>query len=333
MKSFELLSPSTLERALALLPSSKNAAERDATRVMAGGQDLLGELKEHLVEPERVVNLKRIPGLERILFDAQKGLELGALATIASVAEHADIRARYPVLAQAAESIASVQIRNVGTVGGNLCQRPRCWYYRHELAPCLKKGGTECFSYAGLNKYNAILGGGPSYIVHPSDLAPALACLGADVVLTRQGGERVLPIEQFFTLPAEGDVTRETVLASDELVTRVRVPPARSGWRSTYVKFKERGSYDFALAAVALAAEFDGATIREMRLVLGGVAPVPWRCASAEKLAAGRKNDAASWAAIGEEALRGAEPLRYNAYKIPLAKGLIAQAFQRLAKA
>jgi len=225
-----------------------------------------------------------------------------------------------------------VQIRNAGTVGGNLCQRPRCWYYRHEQAVCIKKGGSECFSYSGMNKYNAILGGGPSYIVHPSDLAPALVALGAEVTLKSKRGERVMPLEQFFTLPSEGSVLRENVLQPDEILTRVRVPaPQGAGWRSTYIKFKERGSYDFALVSVALAARLEGGVIKEARLVLGGVAPIPWRCSKAEKALVGRKLDAETSALAGKVALEGAQPLTYNAYKVPLAQGLITKALRAMA--
>ncbi|HVS11691.1 MAG TPA: xanthine dehydrogenase family protein subunit M [Planctomycetota bacterium] len=336
MKAFELVLPASLEQALAELPEPARGREtaRESVKLLAGGQDLLGELKEHLVEPERVVDLKRIPGLERIEPAPDGSIGIGALATVAALGEDAAVARGFAVLREAALSVASPQIRNVGTVGGNLCQRPRCWYYRHEKALCLKKGGSECFAHGGLNKYNAILGGGPSYIVHPSDLAPALVALGAEVTLRGKGGERTLALERFFTLPSEGSVLRENVLASDEILTRVKLPaPPAGGWRSTYVKFKERGSYDFALASVALALSMQGDTIREARLCLGGVAPIPWRVSAAEAALAGRKIDAEAARAAGEAALKGAEPLQHNAYKIPLAKALVAKALLALAKA
>jgi xanthine dehydrogenase YagS FAD-binding subunit len=331
MKAFELLNPATLESALELLP--KDAKTRDSVKLLAGGQDLITEMKEHLVEPAQLVNLKRVPGLDRLEIGADGSLAIGALVTIAALEESADVRKLFPVLAQAAHSIGSAQIRSQGTVGGNLNQRPRCWYYRNEHAVCLKKGGSECFSYSGLNKYNAILGGGPSYIVHPSDLAPALVALEAEATLKSKKGERKIALEKFYTLPAQGDATRETVLEPGEVLTEVRVP-ARKGWSSTYVKFKERGSYDFALASVALAIQLDAAKakIADARLVLGGVAPIPWRSSAAEKKLAGASNDAKSWSAAADEALRGAEPLQYNAYKVPLAKGLIVQAFEELSR-
>ena len=334
MKAFELVNPTTLEQALEALPTARDA-KRDSVKLLAGGQDLLTELKDHLIEPETLVNLKRIPGLDRIEIDGAGNLDLGALVTIAELEAFHTTKEqgleRLWCLHQAAGSIASVQIRNVGTVGGNLCQRPRCWYYRHEHAICIKKGGSECFSYAGMSKYNAILGGGPSYIVHPSDLAPALVALGAEAVIRSKKGERTVELERFFTLPSEGSVLRENVLQPDEVLTRVRVPAATGNWKSTYLKFKERGSYDFALAAVALALRTDGGKIAEARLVLGGVAPIPWRCSKAEKALVGRAIDAETCALAGKLALEGAEALTYNAYKIPLTQGLITKALRALA--
>jgi len=332
MKAFELIQPKSLELALEQLPGPRETGARDKVKVLAGGQDLLSELKEHLAEPERVVNLKSIPGLDRIEYSANGALGLGALVTLSRIEAERAIAERFTVLAEAAGSVGSVQIRNQGTLGGNLCQRPRCWYYRHEQAVCIKKGGAECFAYGGLNKYNAILGGGPSYIVHPSDVAPALVALGAQALIRGKRGERKVALEQFFTLPSEGSVLRENVLATDELLVLVEVPPLPgAGWRSTYLKFRERGSYDFALCSVALALALDGDTIREARLVLGGVAPIPWRCEKAEKALVGKKIDAQTCELAGKLALEGAEPLEHNGYKIPLAKGLITKALRKLA--
>lgn len=327
MKSFELIRPTSLDQVLGLLPDQKN---RERVRVVSGGQDLYTEMKERLAQPDQLVDLKRLPGLDRITVDAAGNVEIGALVTIAALAEHAHLREKLRVIAEAAESIASPQIRNVGTLGGNLNQRPRCWYYRHEGALCLKKGGTECFSYAGLNKYNAILGGGPSYIVHPSDLAPALVCAGAEVVLVKKGSSRTVLLEKYFTLPTEGDPLRETVLAPDEILTHVRVPAPAAGWNSTYLKFKERGSYDFALSSVAAGVSMNAAGVVAARLVLGGVAPIPWRVPAAEQSLMGKKLDAAASRQAAELALRGAEPLSHNGYKVALTKGLIERALARL---
>ncbi len=327
MRAFELIRPTTLDQALSLLP---NAADRERIRVVSGGQDLYTEMKDHLAEPDQLIDLKRLPGLDRIEVDAAGNVTIGALVTIAALAEHAALHAKLTVIAEAADSIASTQIRNVGTLGGNLNQRPRCWYYRHEGAKCLKKGGTVCFSKEGLNKYNAILGGGPSYIVHPSDLAPALVCAGAEVVLVKKGASRTVLLEKYYTLPSEGDPLRETVLAPDEILTHVKIPAPAAGWRSTYIKFKERGSFDFALSAVAAGVLLEGGNIKAARLVLGGVAPIPWRAASAEAKLVGRKPEEAAWKEAGKLALRRAEPLSDNEYKVALTRNLIERAFTRL---
>lgn len=333
MKPFTLLHPTSVDDALRVLPAEHDPDGDPKTKVLAGGQDLLTELKEHLVEADTVVDLKRIPGLDALERLPDGGLAIGALVTLAELEEALAGDERFTVLREAAGSIGSPQIRSQGTVGGNLCQRPRCWYYRIEDAKCLKKGGDECFSYGGMSKYNAILGGGPSYIVHPSDLAPALVALEAEVRLASPRGERALPLEQFFTLPSEGDVLRENVLEADEIVVQVRVPAPAAGTRSTYLKFRERSSYDFALASAAVCVELEGGAIRSARLVLGGVAPVPWRCASTEELLAGKRMEDATWKAAAEDALADAEPLDHNGYKVPLAKGVIRRAFERLAEA
>jgi len=327
MKNFEMALPNSVDEAAGLLPKTIGD---DRARLLAGGQDLLTEMKEYLVEPELVVNLKSIPDLDGVVWASDGSLEIGALTTLASLEQDASIAAAFPVLAQAASSIASPQIRSAATVGGNLNQRPRCWYYRSEDYPCLKKGGTECFSYYGKNRYNAILGGGPSYIVHPSDLAPALVALGAEVQLISPRGERVLTLEEFFVLPSEGDVLRETRLAADEVLTRIRVPAPASGQRSIYLKFKERDAYDFALAAVALVLQTDGDRLANCRLVLGAVAPVPWRCTRTERKLAGRPLGEELVALAAQDALADAEPLSENGYKVPLTQGLIAEAFEAL---
>ncbi|MBM3990477.1 MAG: xanthine dehydrogenase family protein subunit M [Planctomycetes bacterium] len=329
MKSFEFIAPRTLEQAVNLLPDSRDHKSRDRVKLLAGGQDLLGELKDYLIAPKQVVNLKTVPGLST--FDERDGrYEVGALVTLAALERSATLRRTHAMVAEAATAVGSVQIRNQGTVGGNLCQRPRCWYYRHEQAVCIKKGGSECFAYGGLNKYNAILGGGPSYIVHPSDLAPALVAAGASATIQSKKRERTVELERFFTLPSEGAVTRENVLAFDEVLVRIDIP-AMAGWTSTYLKFRERSSYDFALAAVALALRMEDGRIAEARLVLGGVAPIPWRCEKAERALVGRKIDAQTCALAGTLALEGAEPLTHNAYKLPLAQGLITKALRKLA--
>ena len=333
MKAFRLANPTTLDQAIELLKANRVRGARGKAQLLAGGQDLLTEMKEHLAEPEVVVNLKGIRGLDEIRVEASGSLSIGALARLSDLEEHDGVRKSHSLLAEAARSVASPQIRSVATVGGNLCQRPRCWYYRNEHAKCIKKGGSECFSHDGLNKYNAILGGGPSWIVHPSDLAPALVALDAKATLRGSGGERAVPLETFFTLPSEGSVLQENVLQEDEVLERVDVPAPASGSRGTYLKFKERGSFDFALASVAVSLVLDGGKVARARLVLGGVAPIPWRAPDAEAALVGKALDEAAIRAAAEASVKGAEPLSMNAYKVPLAKGLVVRALQSLAKA
>jgi len=328
MKAFKLHNPVALDAALALLDTPE--AKAGKTLILAGGQDLLTEMKEHLAEPDALVNLKRIPDLARIEAAGSGEIVLGALCTLSALEEHADLARRLPVLAQAAASVASAQIRSQGTLGGNLNQRPRCWYYRSEHAPCLKKGGKECFSYAGMSKYNAILGGGPSYIVHPSDLAPALVALEATAELVSKKGARTVALEKYFTLPSESDVTRETVLQPGEILRAVRVPAPKANARSAYLKFREKGSFDFALASVALVLSLEGGKIQSARVVLGGVAPIPWRAKGAEAALVGQAPTRATFEKAAAEAVRGAEPLAHNAYKVPLTKGLVIRALEEL---
>jgi xanthine dehydrogenase YagS FAD-binding subunit len=197
----------------------------------------------------------------------------------------------------------------------------------------LKKGGSECFAFSGENKYNAIFGGGPSYIVHPSDLAPMLVALGASVSVTGAGGKRTLPLEKFFTLPSEGNIRRENVLKNDEIITEIRVPATPLGAHSAYLKFKERDSMDFAMAAVAAAVNLGpNKTVKEARIVLGGVAPIPWRAPEAEKFLIGKTLSADILREVAVLALKGAQPLEKNAYKIPLTQTLVRRALARAAK-
>ncbi|OGG44971.1 MAG: hypothetical protein A3F84_22960 [Candidatus Handelsmanbacteria bacterium RIFCSPLOWO2_12_FULL_64_10] len=326
MKAFEFVNPSGLKEVPALLGQNREKAV-----LLAGGVDLLGELKEGLVAPDRVVNLKAVSGLNAIKADG-KGLRIGALTTLAEIEGHPAIRKDYRALADAAASVGSVQIRNVGTLGGNLCQRPRCWYYRDEAFHCLKKGGSKCFAVDGNNKYNAILGGGPSYIVHPSDTAPALVALGARVTVLGPKGSRTVPLEEFFVLPTEV-LRRENVLAPDEIVTEVEVPAPAPGAKSVYLKFQEKDSMDFALSAVAVALTMSGDTIRTARVVLGGVAPKPWPAKEADAILSGQRPSEDLLRRAADAALAKAQPLGYNDYKVPLTKTLIQRAVMAATKA
>jgi xanthine dehydrogenase YagS FAD-binding subunit len=319
MKAFEYVNPRDLKHASSLLGPDYNRSV-----ILAGGIDLLGEMKEHIIEPERVVNLKALESL-RYCRAGARGARIGALATLTQIEEDKEIGARYTALAEAARSVGTPQIRNVGTLGGNLCQRPRCWYYRDETILCIKKGGSRCYAADGENKFNAILGGGPSFIVHPSDCAPALIALNATVTVSGDGKSRRMPLEQFFILPSRNPL-RENVLQPNEIVTEVSLPAPPSRTRSTYLKFMEKDSFDWAVAAVAASLTMDGGVCREARIVLGGVAPIPWRSKEAEAALQGKRIDARVADQAAEAALARATPLEKNAYKVPLTKTLIRRA-------
>jgi len=326
MVNFEYINAQRLEEVPALLSEEPGEA-----KLLAGGTDLLGELKERTMAPRRLVNLKSIPGL-RYIQQGRDGLRLGALTTLAEIAAHPVIREKFTALAQAAEAVAVPQIRNIGTLGGNLCQRPRCWYYRSVHFHCLKKGGEQCFAYHGDNRYHAILGGGPCYIVHPSDTAPALVALNAKATIHGPEGTRRVPLEEFFTLP-EVDVTRENILKPNETVTEVQVPTPRPTTRSRYIKLREKQSLDFALVSVAVVMVLDGDRCRQARLVLGGVAPIPRRAKEAEAALQGQRVTENLASRVAEAAVAGAEPLRDNAYKVTLAKALVKRAVLEAGKA
>src|SRR5437773_7039878 len=234
MKAFEWINPSDITEAVQSLTTPSPLADvDDSPRPIAGGQDLLATMKDYITRPARLVNLKSIRGLNRIDGNAKGGLTIGALVTLSELEESATVKAGFPGLAEAAHSIATPQIRNLGTIGGNLCQRPRCWYFRLEEVICLKKGGSQCYAATGENKYHAIFGGGPSYIVHPSDLAPMLLALGASVSVVGPGGRRAIALDKFFTLPSEGNLRRENVLKNDEIITEIQVPASKFAAHST----------------------------------------------------------------------------------------------------
>jgi xanthine dehydrogenase YagS FAD-binding subunit len=323
LRRFAFAEPATVAAASSLLADTSARA-----MPLAGGVDLLGELKDRIAKPDLLVNLKSIRGLDFIRFDLDGTLRLGALATLASVADHDRIRKEFPAVALAAASVGSPEIRNVGTVGGNLCQRPRCFYYRSSLHTCLKKGGDVCFTTLGNSRYHAILGGGPSFIVHPSDLAPALIACDARVSVAGPAGTTDVLLEKFYVLPGVR-LDHETILRPGEIVTEIAVPAttsASAGVRSHFLKFREKESFDFALASVAVAIRLDGEICQWARVVLGGVAPVPWRSEAAERAVTGRSIEVPTATRAAKAALKDASPLPHNGYKVPLAKALLKRA-------
>jgi xanthine dehydrogenase YagS FAD-binding subunit len=319
MKNFKLAEPKTLPQASALL-----AGANGRVALMAGGTDLLGEMKEGVRLPEMVVDLMTIPGLSYIRKD-QNALRVGALTPVAELAEDPATARLFPGLSQAARSVASPQLRRMGTVGGNLCQRPRCWYYRTAETVCRKKGGSTCFASNGRNRYHAVLGGGLCHIVYPSDLAPMLAALEAQVTLFSSQGERTVPVEEFYALPSV-NIRRENVLRADEILKEVTIPLPGPAFRSAYVKFKERGAWDFALVSAAIAGTFAGQAVSRLRLVMGGLAPVPWRMSAAEEAVRGKKLNEGLVRRAARASLAEARPLAENAYKVELAEVILSRA-------
>jgi len=321
---FSYVRATTLEEALEHLGA-------EGARPSAGGSDLIGCLRDEVFACPKVVSLSRVAELKGIERIGDAGVRIGALTTIAEVAGNPLLKQRYTALTQAAAAVASPQLRNQGTIGGNICQKPRCWYYRGEFH-CLRKGGTTCYALAGENQFHAVLGGARCYIVHPSDTAPALVALGAGVRIAGPQGRRLVPLAEFH-VPPSTDPQRETVLEPGELVIEITLPAPAPGLRSSYRKVRARGSWDFSLAGVALALQFDGDRVVAGRVVLSGAAPIPWRSAEAEAAITGQRLDQATARAAAEAAMQSAVALKRNGYKIPLFKGVIEEELLRLAGA
>jgi xanthine dehydrogenase YagS FAD-binding subunit len=289
----------------------------------AGGTDLLGCARSEIIQVEKVVSISNLKLLKGISLQPDGGMKIGALTSLAEIASNTAIGAKYAVLAQAAAAVGTPQIREQGTIGGNICQKPRCWYFRGEMQ-CLKKGGTRCFAAGGENQYHAIFGGGPCFFTHPSDVAVALAAVQAQLAITGPAGTKPVKIENFFVDPKKS-VARENMLLPGEIITDVRIPAVSGTVKSSFRKIAARGSWDFALVSVAAVLQLEGGNVRAARIVLGGVAPYPWRAAEAEKSLVGKKLDSAAVAAVAEAAISGAAPLRDNAYKVDMVKGAVEE--------
>ncbi len=312
MEAFEYANPAKKEQVVELL-----AGEWGKTAVLAGGTDLLSLMKDTVEAPTRLVSLGSVEELRGISLDGS-GLRLGALATLEDLLEHAQVRQEYPALTQAAEGVTSSQIRSRGTVGGDLCQRPRCWYYRGGFGLLAKGEDGKSLVPGGDNRYHAILGNrGPAYFVNPSSLAPALIALGGRVRILGANGSREVAVEQFFTSPMK-DGERENVLEPNEIVTDILVPPARGVRNATY-EVRQREALDWPLATASVALTLRGGKVRTARVVLGHVAPVPWVAREAERALRGKKLTEAVAAKAGQAAVAKAAPLGLNAYKVRLA--------------
>ena len=301
----------------------------EAAILKAGGIDLLDLLKENLLAPTRLVNLRDVPGLDAIVEEGG-GLRIGATASLAAVAEHPLVRRRYPALSDALAGSASPQIRHVATLGGNLLQRPRCWYLRAQEHRCLRKGGSHCFAVDGENQYHAIFDNQVCAIVHPSTAATVLVALGAAVeLIDAQGATRSVALEDFL-VPPQRDLRRENDLKPREILAAVRLPPLPASVRMAHLKQGEKDSFDWPLADVAVVVELapDG-NCRRASVVLGAAAPMPHRAKSAEQALAGKRIDESIARQAASAALAGATPLAKNAYKLPLFETLVRRALTK----
>lgn len=316
MNNFDYLRPKNLKEASSFLGKAPQEV-----MLFAGGTDVLGLMKNTVISPKTLVNLKSIPGMKTLEYRPGKGLRIGALVTIAEIAEHPIIAKKYPILLQAANEVASPQLRNVGTLGGNLCQRPRCWYFRGEFH-CLRKGGDICYAVDGQNKYHCIIGGGPCFIVHPSDMAVALLALDAQLSVFSGKKLRKVPLNEFFVLP-ERDYLRENSLRPGEIITEIHVPDLPTNVRSGFIKFKEREAWDFAIVSVGAVIQKAGSTIQSGRVAFGGVAPIPWQEDAINRNLTGLFISPKSFSDVLPKSFKNAEPLGMNAYKVPLARNLL----------
>jgi len=315
-----------LYRRAASLDDATHALADPGALPLGGGTDLLVTIAAEIARPDVVVDLRSIPNGEAIVELEDGRVRIGATARISDIARNALIRDRYSALAQACDVVGSPALRHMGTIGGNLCQRPRCWYFRRGIS-CLKNGGGSCPAVQGENQYLAIVDGGPCYVVHPSDPAVALTALDADVEIASASGVRSAPIGEFYTLPRER-LEKETILASGEVVSAVLLPRESAGGVQRYHKLMQREAWDFALVSVAGCKRPDG----DVRIVCGGIAPRPWRVNSSveEDVSSGGLDDDAI-ATLADRALLDVEPLSKNAYKVDLTAAMLRRVMEELA--
>jgi xanthine dehydrogenase YagS FAD-binding subunit len=319
MNRFEWVNATSVDQAL--------GAVTDGSSFKAGGVDILDLMKDGITGPTRLVNIRQVSGLDKVS-DEEQGLRIGPLVTLTEIEEHPVISKKYPALAQAASRIATPQIRNMATIGGNLVQRPRCWYFRSEDFHCRKKGGTHCFAQDGENDYHAIFDNRVCAIIHPSGMAIPLVAMDGRVEITTKKGKREVPLEKFFISPVE-NVRRENNLEPGELITAIIVPASDA--RTAYYKQGEKESFDWPIADVAVALTMQGSRCSKAIIVLGGAAPYPYRAKAAEaKLANTEINDDNAHAAA-EAAMANATPLEKNAYKVPIFEAIIRRTILRAA--
>ena len=324
MKAFSYVNAANEKEAVAALKVDGIALP------MAGGQDLLARMKDYIDTPDRVVNVKG--ALDATVTQTPDGgLKIGAAVKIIDLFDNAQVRRLYPAVNAAAIEIGTPQIRHQGTVGGNINQRPRCWYYRNEEFVCYKKGGSRCFAVNGENQYHAIFGNeGPSHIVHPSSLAVPFAAYGAKFRVFGPNGEREIPAADFFTMPTLQNVLKENVLGDEDILTHV-ILPAPGNVKSGHYEVRYKASHDWPLAFTTVVLTMNGTRINSARVVLGAVAPVPWRSKPAEAALAGKTLDESAADAAGQAAVSEAKPMNGNEYKVQIAKTAVKRAVMRAA--
>jgi xanthine dehydrogenase YagS FAD-binding subunit len=322
VKAFAYVNAANEKEAIAAL-----GTERGKILPLAGGMDLLAMMKDYIAQPDRLVNVKNLDRTIRKTPDG--GLRIGAAVTLAELAAHADASKLYPALVQASAEVGTPQIRNAGTIGGNLNQRPRCWYFRNEEFNCLKKGGSRCFAVDGENQYHAIFGDGPCHIVHPSSLAVPAIALNATFRIAGPAGERQVAAADYYQMP-DRNLFGETVLAPNELLTHVILPAPGGARNATYeVRFKQSHDWPLALASVSLS--MNGTTFRGARIVMGAVAPVPWRSTAAEAALTGKTMSEEAAMAAADAAVTGVKPMTQNAYKVQIARTAVKRAIMKAA--
>jgi xanthine dehydrogenase YagS FAD-binding subunit len=320
MKSFEYVSPTSLGDAVSSLSTTWGGAE-----ILAGGTDLVALMKDYAVTPNRVVNIKRIPGLNAVTFTPSNGLVAGALVTMDDLSRHPDVIRNFPALASALGDAASPQIRNRATIGGNLCQRPRCWYFRNGYGLLPSDDQGRSLVVQGENRYHAVLGNdGPACFVSPSTIAPTLISLGASITLQGPNGTRNLMLSDFYVTPTRLD-QREHNLQANEILIEVRVPPP-GGARVAYYEIRQKHGFDWPIATATAVLSMTAQTVTGATLMLSHVAPVPWRCAEAEAVLTGQSVTVDLARAAADAALKKARSLGQNGYKIPVARAALTRA-------
>lgn len=321
MKAFTYTRPESIGEAIGLMNAD--------TRPLAGGTDLLTLMKDGIAEPEQLLDIKRLPELSSEITSDGEVISIGALATLADLETSEIIRRSLPALAEAASLAASPQLRNMATIGGNLLQRPRCWYFRNESVPCWLKGGETCYARGGENQYHAVFDTSPCVAVHPSDFGPVLMAYGAKVRIVDSKGAGEIAIEDFFQ-PPEEERRIEHVLPEDAIIIGLRIPVPSADVRSAYLKAMERKTFAFALAGVAVMLEVRNGVVADGRIVLGGVANVPTRATEAEHLLLGSTLDEDLIEEAASAAVAKMTPLEHNGYKVPLVQGLIRTALEQV---